>query len=108
MMMKARASRVLPLPRALVGTSSSMSSVVRIHDRHDDSRRAQRLCKTREVPHGSHHDLIDEQPDDDRWRAEQMSLIKRTTEVKAVMAAIFGHIVPASIPIGVPIALREW
>ena len=50
-------------------------------DGHDDHCERKGAGVAGEMADARHHDLIDEQSDDDRWRAEQMSLMKRTTKV---------------------------
>ena len=57
--------------RSCVGTSSSMSSVVRTTTGMTITASATAPAKPEKWPIGAHHDLVDEQADDDRGRAEQ-------------------------------------
>ena len=57
--------------RSVFGTRLSMSSVVRTTTGIDDDRQRHRPGPGREMAHGHDHDLVDEQPDDDRRRAQQ-------------------------------------
>ena len=76
----------------LFGTSVSMSSVVRTTTGIDEHRERHRAGTAREVAHRRHHDLVDEQADDDRGRAQQDVVDEPHDLRQPAVAAVLGQV----------------
>ena len=74
------------------GTRRSMSSVVRTMTGIEMIASATAPAMRREMPHAHHEHLVDEQADDDRWRAQQHVVDEADHDTDARRAPVLGQV----------------
>ena len=86
------APRAEAASRSELGTSSSMSSVVRMTTGMTRMASATPPAQAEKWPMRDDHDLVDEQADDDRRRRQQDVVDEADDRGEARIAAVFGHV----------------